>query len=116
MSASIVFKILSREVWRTACAHGEFLGSNDDVRDGFIHLSAGPQLQATAGKYFHGQPDLLLVAFDAQSLGKDLRWEPSRGGDLFPHLYAGLPTAKALWTKPIDLGQDGNPILPPEID
>ncbi len=96
-------------------------GSADDVRDGFIHLSAAHQVAGTAAKYFRDQPELLLVAFDAAGLGPALKWEPSRGGDVFPHLYSPLPTARALWTKPLPLGvmtnacfqhDDGMPALP----
>jgi uncharacterized protein (DUF952 family) len=107
-----VFKIVARDAWEEASRLGSYAGSSVDVRDGFIHLSAYHQLEETAAKHFSGQDDLLLIAFDADALGDALKWEPSRGGDLFPHLYAPLPAARALWTKPLPLGTDGVPILP----
>lgn len=107
-----VFKILARAEWDHACGQGQYAGSSDDARDGFIHLSAAHQAAATASKYFRNKPDLLLVAFDAAQLGAALKWEPSRGGDLFPHLYGPLLPALALWTKPLPLGEDGVPLIP----
>ena len=91
-----VYKILSVDDWARAEATGAFEGSDDDRRDGFIHLSAEDQWPGTAAKWFAGRTDLLLVAFEAQSLGPALKWEPSRGGALFPHLYGPLPTAAAV--------------------
>ena len=82
-----VFKIATRERGMTACQLGAFAGSADDVRDGFIHLSAAHQLAGTLAKHFKGQTDLVLITLDADALGDALRWEPSRDGDLFPHLY-----------------------------
>ena len=84
-----IYKIVPAALWREAEAAGVFTGSPVDRRDGFIHFSTGPQLQATADKHFAGQTGLLLVAVDGDRL--DLKWEPSRGGDLFPHLYGFLP-------------------------
>ena len=115
-NAILVFKIANRSDWQDACADGAFAGSDVDRRDGFIHLSARHQLAGTAEKHFSGQPELVLIAFASSALGESLRWEPSRGGDLFPHLYAPLPTAAALWTKPLHLGEDGVPILPLDLD
>ena len=120
-ASRLVFKILSAREWQQACEVGTYNGSADDVRDGFIHLSAAHQVAGTAAKYFRDQPGLLLVAFDSAGLGPTLKWEPSRGGDIFPHLYSPLPTARALWTKPLPLGvmtnacfqhDDGMPGLP----
>jgi uncharacterized protein (DUF952 family) len=111
-----VFKIASASTWDEACRAGAFAGSDADTRDGFIHLSAHHQLAATAAKHFAGQRDLLLVAFDAGALGDRLKWEVSRGGDLFPHLYGPLPTKAALWTKLMPLGDDGVPLLPQDLD
>ena len=108
----IVFKILPASEWRAACACGHYSGSADDARDGFIHLSAGHQLAGTAAKHFRHQPSLILVAFEATALEPELIWEQSRGGDFFPHLYAPMPTACALWTKPLPLGDEGIPVLP----
>ena len=113
---STVFKIATRSAWADACRAGVFLGSAADRRDGFIHLSAAGQLAQTAAKHFAGETSLLLIAFAAEALGPELKWEPSRNGDLFPHLYAPLPAAAALWTRPLSLGEDGVPQLPPDLD
>ena len=107
----VVFKILPETTWSVACRIGAFAGSNDDIRDGFIHLSAMHQLAGTLTKYFAGQTDLVLVAYRTEALGPALRWEASRGGDLFPHLYVPLPTAAALWQRPLQRGPDGVAIL-----
>ena len=114
-STTIVYKICTRAEWVEACRAGAFAGSADDTRDGFIHLSARHQLAGTAAKHFRRQADLVLVAFEAERLGPKLVWEPSRGGDLFPHLYAELPTSAALWVKPLALRPDGVPALPENL-
>ncbi|MBL8882956.1 MAG: DUF952 domain-containing protein [Hyphomicrobium sp.] len=107
----VVFKVLARAGWEEARADGLYRGSPDDKRDGFIHFSAAHQLEGTLAKYFRGKADHLLVAFDTDALGPELKWEPSRGGDLFPHLYGPLPVALALWQRPLELGADGVPSL-----
>lgn len=107
----VVFKVVPRLDWERARALGVYPGSPDDMRDGYIHFSAAHQLAGTLAKHFRGKPDHLLVAFDTEALGPDLKWEPSRGGDLFPHLYGPLPAALALWHRPLELGADGVPIL-----
>ncbi len=111
----IVYKILTAAEWQSAVAAGRYEGSADDARDGFIHLSTAQQLQGTAAKHFADKPGLVLVAFDAAALGPRLKWEPSRGGALFPHLYAPLPTAAATSVAPLPLGQDGVPTLPTDL-
>lgn len=111
-----VYKILTRKDWQQACRSGAFVGSRDDLRDGFIHLSAAHQVAGTAARHFRGIDDLTLVALDAGKLGEALRWEPSRGGDLFPHYYGALPVSAALWSKPLSLGPDGVPIMPQEVE
>jgi uncharacterized protein (DUF952 family) len=93
---SRVYKILSTAEWSSAKAAGAFEGSADDRRDGYIHLSAEAQWRETARRWFAGRYELVLVAFESEDLGEDLKWEPSRGGDLFPHLYGPLPTGPAL--------------------
>ena len=108
---AIVYKVVTADAWASAQAAGLYAGSADDARDGFIHLSAAPQLQGTLAKHFRGQNNLLLVAFRAESLGAALKLEASRGGDLFPHLYAVLPTALALWQRPLRTGNDGVPVV-----
>lgn len=106
---AVIYKIVERDAWEAACREGAFTGSPDDIRDGFIHLSSAAQVRDTAARHFKGIPDLVLVAFDKEALGEGLKWEPSRGGDLFPHLYGPLPTGVALWAKPLPLGEDGVP-------
>jgi uncharacterized protein (DUF952 family) len=114
-SAQFVFKVLPHAAWRDACDRGAFDGSADDVRDGFIHLSLREQLAGTLAKHFRAQRDLLLVQFASDALGDALRWEISRGGALFPHLYGPLPTQKALAIHALPLGADNVPILPEEF-
>ena len=111
----IVYKILTRADWEEALRAGRYAGSQDDVRDGFIHLSAASQVAGTAARHFRGIEDLVLVALDSERLGSALKWEPSRGGALFPHYYGPLPADAALWSKPLPLGADGMPVLPAEV-
>jgi uncharacterized protein (DUF952 family) len=107
-----IYKICTATGWAAAVGKNVYAGSADDRRDGFIHFSTGSQLAETARRYFKGQADLVLIAFEAVHLGDELRWEKSRGGDYFPHLYADLPAGKALWVKPMSLDDAGIPILP----
>ena len=106
-----VYKVVPAAMWARASPKGSFDGSADDLRDGFIHLSSAVQLAGTLAKYFRGQPDLLLIAFNTGDLEPHLKWEASRGGDLFPHYYGSLPTKLALWKKPLPLDQSGLPQL-----
>ena len=87
---SFLYKIMSRQEWETAQAQGIYEGSEVDRRDGFIHLSAAHQVRATAQKHFSGQEDLVLVSVAQESVGPNLKWEASRGGDLFPHINGPL--------------------------
>ncbi len=105
----IVYKIADRKSWDQACAAGVYTGSPDDLRDGFIHFSTKEQLRGTACKHFSGRTGLLLIAFPANQLGGALKWEASRGGGLFPHLYAPLPTTAAQWVRELPIGRDGMP-------
>lgn len=111
----MIFKIVEREAWRAACRDGFFRGSAHDLRDGFIHFSAAPQVRGTAAKHFKGVVDLLLVAIDDAALGSALVWEPARGRELFPHLYEPLLMAHALWEKPLELDGEGVPIIPEDL-
>ena len=85
-----IYKICPASAWREAERQGVYWGSADDIRDGFIHFSANSQVAETAEKHFAGQTGLLLIAVDADALGDELRWEPSRNEELFPHLYGEL--------------------------
>ena len=107
----LVYKILSRAAWDEAVARGRFEGAAIDLADGYIHLSTGAQAQDTARLHFRGQPGLVLVALDTEALGPALTWEPSRGGQLFPHLYAVLDPALALSVTDIPLEAEGVPQL-----
>jgi uncharacterized protein (DUF952 family) len=96
---AIIYKICERAEWHAAERAGIYRGSDVDVRDGFIHFSTAAQVAETAAKHFAKQTDLVLVAIDAERLGSALKWERSRGGDLFPHLYAVLPLEAVRWAK-----------------
>lgn len=96
-----IYKILRESEWAAAVAAGVYTGSAVDVKDGFIHFSTAAQAAETAAKHFAGQTDLVLVRFEPETLGDRLKWEPSRGGALFPHLYGPLPTHLATWVKPL---------------
>jgi uncharacterized protein (DUF952 family) len=104
---TLIFKIVASDEWRAAKSAGAFAGAAVDRADGYIHFSTAAQAPETAAKWFAGREDLTLVAVDAETLGSDLKWEPSRGGALFPHLYASLPTSAVLWSRPLPLGPDG---------
>lgn len=110
--AEPVYKVLTEQAFTLAWSQGRFAGSADDIRDGFIHLSAAHQLEATLVSHFAGQNGLVLLALDAGRIGPDLKWEASRGGALFPHLYAPLDLAAVLWVEPLTLGPDKSHILP----
>ncbi|GEO83539.1 MULTISPECIES: DUF952 domain-containing protein [Alphaproteobacteria] len=108
----IIYKIVPRELWQEARREGVFRGATIDLQDGYIHFSTAGQAIETAGRHFAGIDNLLLVAVEAAALGEALRFEPSRGGDLFPHLYANLPLDAVVWEKPLPLGADGLHIFP----
>jgi uncharacterized protein (DUF952 family) len=96
---TVIFKIVSKQVWDQASAEGVFRGAAIDLTDGYIHLSDAKQVEETAQRHFAKQHDLLLVAFDAAIFADSLKWEASRGGALFPHVYGTLKPAEALWVK-----------------
>jgi len=107
-----IYKICAQASWHAAERAGSYRGSQLDARDGFIHFSTAAQLGETAAKHFARQTGLMLVAVDGDALGPALKWEPSRGGDLFPHLYAALPLAAAQWAKPLPDEIDGRREFP----
>jgi len=107
-----VFKLIDRASWQAAAAAGVFDGSPVDTHDGFIHFSTAAQVRDTAARHFAGQSDLLLVAVAAAPLGDALRWEPSRGGALFPHLYAPLPLHAVRWVADVGLDASGRHVFP----
>jgi uncharacterized protein (DUF952 family) len=107
----VVYKIIAADEWREAEAAGVFAGAANDRADGFIHFSTAEQAPETAAKWFAGRDDLTLAAVDAEALGGDLRWEPSRGAALFPHLYGALPMSAVVWSRPLPLGPDGRHVF-----
>jgi uncharacterized protein (DUF952 family) len=109
-----IYKIAPPDLWRDAQAKGAFLGAPVDLAEGFIHFSTAAQLRETAAKHFAGQEDLLLVAVDPVKLGGLLRYEVSRGGALFPHLYGPLPMEAVVWVKPLPLGASGH-VFPDDL-
>ena len=109
---TVIFKIASGTLWREAMDAGLFVGAPIDLADGYIHFSTAEQVRETAEKHFHGQTDLVLLAIDADRLGDRLKWEPSRGGALFPHLYGPLDFDAVIWTKALPVGPDGQHVFP----
>jgi uncharacterized protein (DUF952 family) len=112
-----IYKICSRSEWTAAVEAGVYEGSRVDHADGFIHFSTASQLRGTAGKHFAGQTDLVLVTVDGALLPETaLRWEPSRGGDLFPHLYAPLPVTAAVAVDPLPWREGEGHQFPETVD
>ena len=107
----LIYKILPRAEWEAALAKGAFEGSAIDLADGFIHFSAADQAVETARRYFAGQAGLMVLVIDSGVLGEGLKWEPSRGGALFPHLFRPLSCAEVIEARPAPLGEDGLPDL-----
>jgi uncharacterized protein (DUF952 family) len=107
-----IYKICDTVLWREAERTGVFIGAPVDHKDGYIHFSGTEQAAETASRHFAGQDNLLLVAVDAAALGPALRYEPSRGGALFPHLFGTLPLSAVRWVKPLPLGSDGRHVFP----
>ena len=108
----LIYKILTSTQWAELQRDGESAGAPVDLADGFVHFSSAPQVAETAAKHFSGQTGLMLLALEAAGLGEALRWEPSRGGALFPHLYDMLRLADVAWARPLPLSADGAHVLP----
>lgn len=109
---TLIYKISPGKDWQQAEARGRFSGAPVDLADGFIHFSAADQVRETAAKHFAGQEGLVLVAIEAEALGEELKWEPSRGGALFPHLYGELDMSAVRWVRELPLGADGAHLFP----
>jgi uncharacterized protein (DUF952 family) len=107
-----IYKICTVSAWREAERQGAYRGSADDARDGFIHFSTAPQVAGTAAKYFFGQSDLFLIEVDADALGEALRWEPSRNGELYPHLYGVLDLGSVTGVFSLHVRSDGYHDIP----
>jgi uncharacterized protein (DUF952 family) len=118
-SLTRIYKILSRSDWEAARASGRYGGSAVDRADGFIHFSTAGQAAETARRHFQGQDDLVVLTVNGAALGEALKWEPSRGGALFPHLYGDLPVDLVLAARPAPLDEGGVPdlgVLEPDTD
>ena len=108
-----IYKILPRADWDAAYVVGVYEGSELDRKDGFIHFSTADQLQETASRHFRGQADLVVLELEADDFGEELRWEPSRGGQLFPHLYRVLVQDDVYSVTDAPLDPDGVPLIGP---
>ncbi len=112
MKPDIIYKIVPIKLWQAAEAENKFLGAPVDIADGFIHFSTAAQVKATAAKHFAGLDDLLLVSVDSTQLGDSLKYEVSRGGDLFPHLYSSLSLDAVINVQPLPLDNFGQHLFP----
>lgn len=110
-----IYKICDAGLWSDAVASGRFDGAAIDLTDGFIHFSTAGQVRETAAKHFHGVGNLVLVAIPTAPLSERLKWEPSRGGALFPHLYEPLDPDLAAWAKALPLNEDGSHRFPADL-
>ena len=113
VTSHLIFHICRKEEWEAAQARGAYAGSSQDAPDGFIHFSTAAQLPESARRHRAGQTGLVLLAVDPRQLGESLKWEPSRGGMLFPHLYGMLPLSAVRWVRDVPLDTGGIPQLPP---
>lgn len=107
-----LYKVLPAVIWRSAEEEGLFRGVGIDIQDGFIHLSSADQVVETVAKHFVDQDGLLLITIDGEKLGPALRWEPSRGDELFPHVYGVIPMDAVEKVDPLPLGEDGTHQFP----
>jgi uncharacterized protein (DUF952 family) len=109
-----IYKVLTGDQWAAAEAGGP-VQAPVDVKDGYVHFSTAAQLQSTLGKWFRGQRGCILASFDSDDFGADLKWEPARAGDLFPHVYGDVRAwqVRSLWL--LETGEDGAPIAPDEV-
>lgn len=110
----LVYKIFRVPEWQALRSTGQTAGAPVDLADGFVHFSAADQLPETLAKHFAGEQDLMLLAIEADRLGEALKWEPSRGGALFPHLYRDLHLSDVVWAQPLET-HDGVHVLPPGL-
>ncbi len=115
MANRLIFHMCKRSDWQAAQGSGLYQGSGDDLADGFMHFSTAEQLAQSAALHRAGVSDLLLVAVDPDAVGPSLKWESARGGQLFPHLYGGLETAKVNSARELPLGEDGFHVFPDDI-
>lgn len=111
--ARMIYHMCPEETWQAAVRAGTYRGTADDLRDGFIHFSTAEQIAESARRHRAGQTGLVLIAVESERLGERLRWEKSRGGALFPHLYGPLDPAEVASVEPLALGPDGEHVFPP---
>ena len=104
---ALIYKVVSHDDWEAARKAGVFKGVSIDLQDGYIHFSTGSQVRETVAKHFADRQDLLIVAVETESL-EQIKWEPSRGGDLFPHLYGDLHFSSVVWEEDLPLEEDGH--------
>jgi uncharacterized protein (DUF952 family) len=108
----MVYHMCPAQTWEEAKHAGSYRGTEDDQRDGFIHFSTAEQVAESARRHRAGESGLVLIAVESERLGDRLRWEPSRSGQLFPHLYGALDPAEAASVRPLPLGPDGLHVFP----
>ncbi|MEQ8193132.1 MAG: DUF952 domain-containing protein [Rhodospirillales bacterium] len=112
MNGGTIYHICKRAEWQAATDEGVYRGSSQDAADGFIHFSSREQVRASAAKHRAGQDGLVLLSVDPDLLGEELKWEASRGGMLFPHLYGPLPCEAVVRVDGLPLGDDGLHVFP----
>ena len=110
----LIYKIFRASEWEAFAAQGSTLGAPIDLADGFIHFSTAAQVAETAARHFAGEAGLVLCAVETARFGPELKWEPSRGGALFPHLYREIDATDLIWTEPLPLGPQGH-VLPEAV-
>lgn len=113
--AKRLYKVLAKSEWESAVESGSFSGCGIDLTDGFIHLSDGGQVVSTVQRYFANQSGLLLITFDSSQFATDLKWEPSRDGALFPHVYGEIPTDSAVDVWSLGIDKDGKHVFPEHL-
>ena len=111
----LIYKILRNAEWSELLTAGDTAGAPVDVADGFVHFSTAEQLPETLARHFTGESGLVALALETDALGAALKWEPSRGGALFPHLYGRLKLADVKWSAPVTLAPNGRHVLPDQI-
>ena len=112
MTRGLIYHMCRAEEWQRALPTGRYSGSSQDATDGFIHFSTAAQIVESAAKHRAGQSGLVLLTVDPAALGDALKWEASRGGALFPHLYGALPCAAVRRVDDLPLGADGRHVFP----
>ena len=107
-----IFRLVTRQEWQEAVRSGAYQGAPHDHADGFIHFSSAAQVEETAHLHYRDQDDVMVLTVDAERLNGAVEWEPSRGGELFPHLYGTVPVEAVLAAEPLDRDREGGFIFP----